>query len=332
MERRVPVGLSSLHYANIIKDDDTGYQTDTPKVLALGAVDISGEGNAEDNDFYAEDMLYAKLGSTTSSTQALQCVGMPPEVEAEITGAYLDANGAVIHTDADKPIDIAVGYRARYSDGSYEYVWMYKCRATMGSKTRHTVEATATGQVTNINLSNIPTVFKGNKGKSLIDITLYPGTNVSDAVIEKWFEKVQLPATVKTPVDKAALTAAINEADALSLTGYTTISWNDVQTALIAAKAVKADPTATQIMVNTASINLRNAIDALEVDKTDLASQIAAADSLNESDYTASSWSAMQVALAAAKTIYADPDATPSQVQTAASDLQTAISGLVPTP
>lgn len=92
------------------------------------------------------------------------------------------------------------------------------------------------------------------------------------------------------------------------------------------------EPNATNGAVYSAwfdAVTLPNATPSA-VDKTVLAATIALAGSLDELDYTANSWTAMQTALATATTVNSNADATQQQVNTANNGLQAAILALVP--
>ncbi len=148
---------------------------------------------------------------------------------------------------------------------------------------------------------------------------------------------------LKEQTDKTILNAMIAAAEALDAYKdyYTPASWEALQNAVNAAKAVSADDNATQDDINSAAVALVNALVDLEteeqptaVDKTVLEAAIDTADALDESAYTADSWAAMQAALEAAKTVDADPDATQDAVNDATVALVTAIVDLQtePTP
>lgn len=70
-------------------------------------------------------------------------------------------------------------------------------------------------------------------------------------------------------VDTSALEAAVAEAEALDENAYTADSYAAVESALTAAKAVLADPTATQEEVDAAAKALSDAIDALVIRTTE---------------------------------------------------------------
>lgn len=133
--------------------------------------------------------------------------------------------------------------------------------------------------------------------------------------------------------DKAALRAAIDEANALFESNYTPESWaaSSIEEALTNAVAVYTDPNASQAEVDEAEAALRAAISALvpAADKTELNALIAKAEALDAADYTTGSWAALQQALTAAKTVAGDPNALQTDVDAAAAALQQAIANLV---
>jgi hypothetical protein len=144
---------------------------------------------------------------------------------------------------------------------------------------------------------------------------------------------VELPPAV----DKTLLAGLIAEAEELDSSDYTQESWDEFALALSAANLANANADATQEQVDASASSLQAAIDNLveqpiAVDKTELESHIALAETYESSDYTASSWSAFASALNAAKSVCADASATQAQVDAAASDLQEAMDNLIERP
>lgn len=135
------------------------------------------------------------------------------------------------------------------------------------------------------------------------------------------------------PVDKTALNEAIAAAEARVEDDYTTESWAAVETALAAAKEAAKNAEASQEDVDTAAKALMDAVAALvvrpSINKDALNKAIKAAEALSEDDYTDSSWDAMQAALANAKAVAADADASQEKVDKAAENLNAAVDALV---
>ena len=141
------------------------------------------------------------------------------------------------------------------------------------------------------------------------------------------------------PVNKAILNLYISQTESLTESDYTAASWADLQSALSAAHDVTEDDDATQAGIDGAAAALLAAIGRLvrigdapiTVDKAALNAAIAEAESKVQSNYTPISWGTMQIELENAKKVFADPAATQTAVNTAASNLRRAIANLQPT-
>ena len=139
------------------------------------------------------------------------------------------------------------------------------------------------------------------------------------------------------PVDKAALNEAIAEAEAADTTGKTDESVAALQAAIEAAKGVAADEEATEQEVADAIDALEAAVAGLEdevvepeptePDYSKLQAAIAEAEALNESDYTAESWAAVESALADARAALESTDQ--AAVDAAEQALSAAVGALV---
>ena len=131
-------------------------------------------------------------------------------------------------------------------------------------------------------------------------------------------------------LDKDTLQEAIKSAEAKDENDYTAASWKVMQDALTAAKAADAKADVKQDEVDQAAATLQNAVTALvkKTNKTALDKAIQTAESKQQSDYTADTWSSLESALKEAKEVSANEEATQDQADTAAKKLNDAISAL----
>ena len=132
---------------------------------------------------------------------------------------------------------------------------------------------------------------------------------------------------------RIALNEAIEAASALQQDNFTKASWEPFASALAAAQAAAADSDMSDDEISLAYQALVDAQDALAKaatadDRSCLADEIAKADSLKESDYTAESWKAYQEALAAAKKAAAAEDPSSAELQEATDNLAAARAAL----
>ena len=146
------------------------------------------------------------------------------------------------------------------------------------------------------------------------------------------------PAAEFTPVvERKALQGAVDSAQGLTEADYTPESWAAMQGTLASAKAVLADETATQTVVDKQAELLDAAIKALKpavapvvVDTMGLEQAIGTAEGLVATDYSPETWAAMQAALASAKAIRDDTSATQTIVDKQTELLEAAIAALQP--
>lgn len=121
------IGLDKLFYSKIT-EDETGEETyATPVQLAKA---MSAELSVE----VAEAILYADDGASEivkefkSGTLSLGVDDIGASVASDLTGAAIDANGVVISTSEDGGDPVAIGFRAKKSNGKYKYYWLYRVK------------------------------------------------------------------------------------------------------------------------------------------------------------------------------------------------------------
>ena len=212
------------------------------------------------------------------------------------------------------------------------------------------------GNITSVNVNGTDYAASGRGSVKIID---KDGTLVTDAapfkdaVAETEFQitvtstgyTTPLTFTYKVPgetpapfeVDTTKLAAAIEKAEGLNESDYTKDSWKALQSELTKAKSALAAKE-SQDTVDKAADSLNKAIDALEAATPDeptkevstdaLEKAIKAAGALKESDYTADSWKALQLALAEADTALKEKK-DQDTVDKATEKLNKAISALV---
>ena len=143
----------------------------------------------------------------------------------------------------------------------------------------------------------------------------------------------------KAVVNKDELKKAVDDAAELAEDDYTAETWAPFEAALASAQGVLADEDATQDQVNDALKALTDARAGLAekpvkpaVDKAALQKAVDDAAKLAEDDYTADSWAPFKAALAAARGVLADEDATQEQVNDALKALNDARGALAEKP
>ena len=128
--------------------------------------------------------------------------------------------------------------------------------------------------------------------------------------------------------DKTQLQALIDEASNKNKDEYTEESWASFETALNDAKGVSTNENASQDVVDKACESLSKAIEELKFNKSQLKVVIDQVENKNSEDYTEESWETFANALAEARSVFEDENATPESVDQAYRKLNEAINGL----
>ena len=121
------IGLDMLHYAKITEDENGNESYGTPKKLAKAmSADLSVE--LAEATLYADDGAAEIVKEFKSGTLSLGVDDIGADVASDLTGAVIDNNGVVISTGEDGADPVAIGFRAKKSNGKYKYFWLYRVK------------------------------------------------------------------------------------------------------------------------------------------------------------------------------------------------------------
>lgn len=192
------IGLDKLYYAKITEDDagEETYSTPTQLAKAMTA-DLSVELN--EATLYADDGASEIVKEFKSGTLSLGIDDIGNTVASDLTGATIDANKVVVSASEDGGEPVAVGFRAKKSNGKYRYYWLYRVKFGIPA----TNLATKGDSITFSTPTIEGTILRRNKadafGKHPWKAEVTEGdTGVTASVITDWYKQVYEP--VKTAV------------------------------------------------------------------------------------------------------------------------------------
>ena len=121
------IGLDILYYAKITEDENGNETYATPVQLAKAMnADLSVE--LAEATLYADDGAAEIVKEFKNGTLSLGVDDVGASVASDLTGATIDANGVVVSTSEDGGDPVAVGFRAKKSNGKYKYYWLYRVK------------------------------------------------------------------------------------------------------------------------------------------------------------------------------------------------------------
>ncbi|MEI3542039.1 MAG: major tail protein [Acutalibacteraceae bacterium] len=188
------IGLDSLYYAKITEDESGNETYGTPIVLAKA---MTAELSVElaEATLYADDGASEIIKEFKSGKISLGIDDIGITAAQGLTGARIDNNHVVISTSDDNPEPVAVGFRAKKSNGKYRYYWLYRVKFGIPSTSLQTKGDSVTFSTPTIE----GTVMRRNKvdednnhpWKSEVneDDSLVPSS-----VISNWFSAVYEPS------------------------------------------------------------------------------------------------------------------------------------------
>lgn len=186
------IGLDKLFYAKITEDADGNESYSTPVQLAKA---ISAELSVElaEATLYADDGASEAVKEFKSGTITLGVDNIGAAAAHELTGAVLDANNVLISAAENSAKPVAIGFRAKRSNGKYSYYWLYRVLFGIPGASL----ATKGDSISFSTPSIEGTVLRRNKvdafGTHPWKAEATEGTGVSDSVIVSWYQSVYEP-------------------------------------------------------------------------------------------------------------------------------------------
>lgn len=119
------IGLDKLYYSKITEATDGSETYAVPAQLAKA---ISAELSIELNEatLYADDGAAEVVKEFKSGTLTLGIDDIGTTIANDLTGAQIDNNKVLISASENGGAPVAVGFRARKSNGKYKYYWLYR--------------------------------------------------------------------------------------------------------------------------------------------------------------------------------------------------------------
>ena len=190
------IGLDKLYYAPITEDENGEETYGTPVQLAKA---ISAELSVElaEATLYADDGASEVVKEFKSGTLSLGVDDIGPSVASDLSGVTIDKNNVIIASSEDTTSPVAIGFRAKKSNGKYKYFWLYRVKFGIPASSLATKGDSITFSTPTIE----GTIMRRNKpnGKNnhpwKAEVT-EGDTGVETSVITNWYSKVYEPTYI----------------------------------------------------------------------------------------------------------------------------------------
>jgi len=182
-KNKVRFGLKNCHYAKATFDED-GNVTYAKPVRLPGAVSLSMDPEGENENFYADDVVYYVLNNNAGYECDLELALIPEEFLKDILHEEEDANG-VLAENANTTFErFALLFEFTGDQHAIRHVF-YCCSASRPSQEGETKEDEKEVQTEELSIIASPLANGYVKTKTTV--------NTSKAIYDAWYDAVYMP-------------------------------------------------------------------------------------------------------------------------------------------
>lgn len=186
--------LKDIHIALVTKNDASNYATETPIKLGRSiSVKETVKKNVEKT--YSDDGVEEVIESYVSTEIEFDVNKLSPEDKSMVRGALYE-NGFLVYNKDYKTPEVAIGWRAKNTNGKYEFIWHYCGKFNEGWTENFETEQEKVKTQTSKMKGTFYARDKDGNYKIEVDETyLLDEHKDAKSAIENWFSKV--PELVK---------------------------------------------------------------------------------------------------------------------------------------
>ena len=183
-KNKVKFGLNKVHYAKITAWSDDGVPTFATPVRIPGAVSLSIDANGENENFYADNIVYYVINNNAGYTGDLEIALIPTEFATEILGEVLDTKGVLVERNDVEPQQFALLFEFDGDKNHIRHV-MYCCTASRPKTESSTKEESTEVKTETLSL----------KATALPDGLVKSKTceNTDETTYNNWYKAVYIP-------------------------------------------------------------------------------------------------------------------------------------------
>jgi phi13 family phage major tail protein len=136
----IKIGLKSLYYAELVKDE-VGLVTYNAPVALPKVQQVGVNPKVNRTQVVADDIIDEDITQNLGADVTVQRKDVSLEEESFLLGRPFDADGGVYGGTTDNPPYVALGYMRTFNDNSGLYVWLLKTKFAPSNSTADTKPA-----------------------------------------------------------------------------------------------------------------------------------------------------------------------------------------------
>ena len=213
---KVIYGLKNVHYA--IYDSTTGDYGAWKSIP--GAVSLSADADTTQNDFYADDVVYATISATARETGTIEFACITDQMYTDLFGYSTADNGLAYQKTEPTNVTVALGYEVSGNEGKMRGV-RYNVTFTAPSQSSNTMTDSTNPDTVSVNYTAIGRDFVVG---GVTENVLKGHAKEGSAAYASFWESVVIPGNTANNVALSALTLSnvtLDSAFSSDTTAYT---------------------------------------------------------------------------------------------------------------
>ena len=117
------IGMRDVYVAEVTENTVNSYKTGTPVKIAR-AVSAKIEDKFNSENIYSDDQLEDTVESYSQTDVEIKLNTLSNEEYAKLY-TVLNDNGFLVKSAEDLAKEVALGFRSKRADGTYDFIWLY---------------------------------------------------------------------------------------------------------------------------------------------------------------------------------------------------------------
>lgn len=140
-QKSARISVSDLIFMVMETDNLNGVKYKEDLHVAKGVTEIDITVNKSEGQLSADDNpMYESYSAIDNLEVTLSLANVPQDLKAVLLGSKIDDNGVLVTGADDIAPYVAMGFKTKLSDNSWDYEWFYKGKFAMGEMKRKSRE------------------------------------------------------------------------------------------------------------------------------------------------------------------------------------------------
>lgn len=184
-------GVDKLFYALVTQDDAAAYAAGTPAALAPLKLAAQTPAANTKTDYYDNQPMF-NFNAEGETKLKVDVTNLPLSLQAVLLGKVYDAVNDSLYDNGGTPPDVALGFRAKMSNGDYKLFWFLKGKFKPFDEESAAETDTPDPKGFSLEYTAVRTVHQFDLNGSITD-SVKRRVSTKQADVATWFDAVRVP-------------------------------------------------------------------------------------------------------------------------------------------